>query len=186
MGRRTYGAPDPEAIWAQLRQVFDPEDFGDLVNEAPEVFEKERKFREQEEARAAEKQAGVLRLINYFRVRGHQAARLDPLGLAAMPRVPDLDPAFHGLGAEDMDTVFNTGTLAASADFSSPRNVTLNAGGQAMSVGLSSANFVIVAVINGSDPTNVSGSAHIITIRLEAMSFLIGYAFAMAAALCRA
>ena len=45
-----------------------------------------------------------------------------------------------------------------------------------------SANFIIVAVINQSDPTNVAGSAHIITIRLEAMSFLIGYAFAMAAA----
>ncbi|MFA5938829.1 MAG: 2-oxoglutarate dehydrogenase E1 component [Sinimarinibacterium sp.] len=66
------------------------------------------------DARAAEKQAGVLRLVNYFRVRGHQAARLDPLGLAATPRVPDLDPAFHGLGSEDMDTVFNTGSLAAA------------------------------------------------------------------------
>jgi putative MATE family efflux protein len=44
------------------------------------------------------------------------------------------------------------------------------------------ANFVIVAVINRLDPTNVAGSAHIITIRLESMSFLIGYAFAMAAA----
>ena len=45
-----------------------------------------------------------------------------------------------------------------------------------------SANFAIVAVINGMDPTNVSGSAHIITIRLESMSFLVGFAFAMAAA----
>ena len=41
-------------------------------------------------------------------------AKLDPLGRAPMPRVPDLDPAFHGLGAEDMDTVFNTGSLAAA------------------------------------------------------------------------
>ncbi|MEQ1438314.1 2-oxoglutarate dehydrogenase E1 component [Fontimonas sp. SYSU GA230001] len=66
------------------------------------------------DARAAEKQAGVLRLINYYRVRGHQAAKLDPLGLAPVPRVPDLDPAFHGLGPEDMDTVFNTGSLVAA------------------------------------------------------------------------
>ncbi|MDR3416788.1 MAG: 2-oxoglutarate dehydrogenase E1 component [Nevskia sp.] len=66
------------------------------------------------DVRALEKQAAVLRLINYYRVRGHQAARLDPLGLAPMPKVPDLDPAFHGLGPEDMDTVFNTGTLAAT------------------------------------------------------------------------
>ncbi len=56
----------------------------------------------------------MLRLINYYRVRGHQAAKLDPLGLAPIPSVPDLDPAFHGLGPEDMDTVFNTGSLAAT------------------------------------------------------------------------
>jgi 2-oxoglutarate dehydrogenase E1 component len=66
------------------------------------------------DAKAAEKQAGVLRLINYYRVRGHQVARLDPLGLAPTEVIKDLDPAFHGLGPEDMDTVFNTGTLAAN------------------------------------------------------------------------
>jgi 2-oxoglutarate dehydrogenase E1 component len=68
------------------------------------------------DAQAAEKQAGVLRLINYYRMRGHQAARLDPLGLAPIDNIPDLDPAHHGLGPEDMETVFNTGTLAAGAD----------------------------------------------------------------------
>ena len=66
------------------------------------------------DAAAAEKQAGVLRLINYYRVRGHQAAKLDPLGLAAMPVLQDLDPSFHGLSPQDMDTVFNTGSLAAA------------------------------------------------------------------------
>ncbi|HEX8905226.1 MAG TPA: YciI family protein [Longimicrobiaceae bacterium] len=30
----------------EIRQVFDAEDFGDLVNEVPEVFEAERRFRE--------------------------------------------------------------------------------------------------------------------------------------------
>ncbi len=59
------------------------------------------------------KQAGVLRMINAFRVRGHQRAQLDPLGLSERPEVPDLDPAFHGLGASDLDTTFHTGTLAA-------------------------------------------------------------------------
>jgi 2-oxoglutarate dehydrogenase E1 component len=66
------------------------------------------------DARAAEKQAAVLRLINYHRVRGHQAARLDPLGLAPIELIPDLDPAFHGLTGADMDTVFNTGSLATA------------------------------------------------------------------------
>ncbi|HET8881715.1 MAG TPA: 2-oxoglutarate dehydrogenase E1 component [Solimonas sp.] len=68
------------------------------------------------DAQAAEKQAGVLRLINYYRMRGHQAAKLDPLGLAPIDNIDDLDPAHHGLGPEDLETVFNTGTLAAGAD----------------------------------------------------------------------
>ena len=63
---------------------------------------------------AAEKQAAVLRLINYYRVRGHQAARLDPLGLAPIAKVPDLDPAFHGLSDSDLNAEFNTGSLAAA------------------------------------------------------------------------
>ncbi len=68
------------------------------------------------DAKAAEKQAGVLRLINYYRMRGHQAARLDPLNLAPQASIPDLDPAFHGLGPEDLETTFNTGTLAVGSD----------------------------------------------------------------------
>jgi len=59
------------------------------------------------------KQAGVLKLINAYRVRGHQAARLDPLGLAARPEVPDLDLDFHDLDTRDLDTEFDTGSLAA-------------------------------------------------------------------------
>ncbi|MCP5142392.1 MAG: 2-oxoglutarate dehydrogenase E1 component [Gammaproteobacteria bacterium] len=59
----------------------------------------------------AEKQAAVLRLINAWRVRGHQAADLDPIKLRERSRVADLDPGFHGLDDEDLDTVFNTGSL---------------------------------------------------------------------------
>lgn len=60
---------------------------------------------------AAEKQAAVLRLINAYRVRGHQAANLDPLQLRDPQVVPDLDPAFHNLTEADMDRSFNTGSL---------------------------------------------------------------------------
>ncbi|MEX0732475.1 MAG: 2-oxoglutarate dehydrogenase E1 component [Aquisalimonadaceae bacterium] len=59
----------------------------------------------------AEKQAAVLRLINAWRVRGHQAADIDPLDLRAPPDVPDLEPAFHNLTEADMDREFNTGSL---------------------------------------------------------------------------
>ncbi|MBI3171374.1 MAG: 2-oxoglutarate dehydrogenase E1 component, partial [Hydrocarboniphaga effusa] len=64
---------------------------------------------------ALQKQSAVMRLINYYRVRGHQAARLDPLGLVSIPNIPDLDPAFHGLAEGDLSAEFNTGTLAAAA-----------------------------------------------------------------------
>jgi 2-oxoglutarate dehydrogenase E1 component len=67
-------------------------------------------------AEAVEKQAAVLRLINYYRVRGHQAARLDPLGLAPPQKIPDLELAHHNLSEADLDTSFNTGTLAGVGD----------------------------------------------------------------------
>ncbi len=62
---------------------------------------------------AAEKQASVLRLINAYRTRGHQAANLDPLKLRDRPPVHDLDPSFQNLTEADMDRAFNTGSLVA-------------------------------------------------------------------------
>jgi putative MATE family efflux protein len=44
------------------------------------------------------------------------------------------------------------------------------------------ANFVVIAVINAMDPSNVSSAAHMNTIRLESLSFMSGIAFATAAA----
>ncbi len=57
------------------------------------------------------KQVAVLQLINAYRFRGHRQADLDPLHQHERPDVPELDPAFHGLGEEDLETVFNTGSL---------------------------------------------------------------------------
>ncbi len=68
------------------------------------------------DSRAAEKQAAVLRLINAHRVRGHQAAEVDPIRLRERPPVEDLDPAYHGLTAADLDTVFNSGSLFGIGD----------------------------------------------------------------------
>jgi 2-oxoglutarate dehydrogenase E1 component len=57
------------------------------------------------------KQVSVLQLINAYRFRGHEHADLDPLELRDQDLVPELHPAFHKLNEEDMDTVFNTGSL---------------------------------------------------------------------------
>jgi len=63
----------------------------------------------------ARKQAAVLRLLTAFRSRGHLAADLDPLGLAAKHPAPDLELAFHGLSAADLGIEYDTGTYAAAA-----------------------------------------------------------------------
>lgn len=58
-----------------------------------------------------QKQVAVLQLINAYRFRGHSQATLDPLEQHPRPPVPELDPAYHQLGAADMDTVFHTGSM---------------------------------------------------------------------------
>lgn len=57
------------------------------------------------------RQVNLLQLIAAYRVRGHQKAKLDPLGLMHREHVPDLELSHHGLSAGDMDTVFQTGSL---------------------------------------------------------------------------
>ena len=48
--------PDGEEFEIELRQVFSEEDFGpELAAQVPEVFEAERKFRAEEEARAEDR-----------------------------------------------------------------------------------------------------------------------------------
>ncbi|MFA5678859.1 MAG: 2-oxoglutarate dehydrogenase E1 component [Pseudomonas sp.] len=57
------------------------------------------------------KQVGVLRLIQAYRMRGHQASTLDPLGLWQREQIADLTLAEYGLTDADLDTVFHTGEL---------------------------------------------------------------------------
>ena len=58
-----------------------------------------------------QKQINVLQLINAYRVRGHQHATLDPLGLQKREKVADLDIGYHQLTGADLDTKFNVGSL---------------------------------------------------------------------------
>ena len=48
--------PHDEETEIEVRQVFDAEDFGELQEQVPEVFEAERKFREREDALREERQ----------------------------------------------------------------------------------------------------------------------------------
>jgi hypothetical protein len=53
--------PTNETFEVEIRQVFEEEDFGDLADKVPEVFEAERKFRAEEEARRQERQQAANR-----------------------------------------------------------------------------------------------------------------------------
>ena len=57
------------------------------------------------------KQVRVLQLINAYRVKGHQKARLDPLNLLPISQIKEMTLAGNNLSEADMDTVFNTGSL---------------------------------------------------------------------------
>ncbi len=59
------------------------------------------------------KQASVSRLINSYRIRGHEVAKLNPLGQAHHAPVADLELDFHDLNQSDLEHEFATGSLAA-------------------------------------------------------------------------
>lgn len=62
-----------------------------------------------------QQQVNVLRLINAYRFLGVRLAQLDPLQRYPQPDIPELDPAYYGLMAVDMATVFETGSLVGPA-----------------------------------------------------------------------
>ncbi len=62
------------------------------------------------------KQVRILQLINAYRVKGHQRARLDPLSLNPLSEVKEMTLAGNDLSEADLDTVFNTGSLFGVED----------------------------------------------------------------------
>ena len=112
---------NPDNITASWRQRFDKihsgstedtphsaivERFERLAISEPGKLAKMQGFTEQ----SVKKQSAVARLINHYRVKGHQIAANNPLGRnVQMPA--DLEPIYYGLTDADMNTVFDTGGL---------------------------------------------------------------------------
>ncbi|MEB0207294.1 2-oxoglutarate dehydrogenase E1 component [Pseudomonas sp. CCC3.1] len=69
------------------------------------------------------KQVEVLRLIQAYRMRGHQAAQLDPLGLWQRPAPADLSINHYGLTNADLDTTFRAGDLYIGKEEASLREI---------------------------------------------------------------
>ncbi len=66
------------------------------------------------EAREVEQfylQSRVDKLIESYRLHGHMAATVDPLGRPRTTATPGLDPAYFGLGEEHMERTFDPGML---------------------------------------------------------------------------
>jgi len=80
--------------------------FEKLAITAPGKLAQLRGFTEE----SVRKQSAVARLINHYRVRGHQIADNNPLGKSK--KIPaDFDLAYYGLTELDMDTLFDIGSL---------------------------------------------------------------------------
>ncbi len=123
---------DPNEVSQEWREEFDklPKVQGTVVQDIPHSIVREHFRYLSKNQRAAQqplpvsgvssehekKQVRVLRMINAFRVRGHQAATIDPLGLMLREDVPDLDLHFHELSAADLDTTFQLGSLFFGAE----------------------------------------------------------------------
>ncbi len=75
-------------------------------------------------ARTAEiaKEAGIMQMINAYRVRGHLIADLDPLG-AEPSHHAELDPETYGLTIWDLDREFLTGSLGEAIGEGGPKPV---------------------------------------------------------------
>ncbi len=115
---------DPNSVPNEWRQYFDslPRVEGAIMGDVPHSTIQEQFLllgKDRNRAVSAgsgsvssdfdRKQVQVQRLINAYRIRGHQRAALDPLGLMQRERVPDLELGFHDLSPADLDTVFQIG-----------------------------------------------------------------------------
>ena len=97
------------------------ERFADLATQSHRRLAQLQGFTEE----SVKKQAAVSRLINHFRVRGHQIANSNPLGNSTQP-ASDMDPSYYGLTELDMDTLFDTGAIQGGVDRLPLRNIIEN------------------------------------------------------------
>ena len=109
---------DPTAVEPEWRAYFEAllaeVESGAVENDHDVIRARYRDTVSQPQGRsgvAEGKQVAVLQLINAYRVRGHQQAKLDPLGLQEQHPLAELDAAYHALTPADMETEFNTGSL---------------------------------------------------------------------------
>ncbi len=99
---------DPDSIPTRWREWFDalPPVSGTPLTVPPQSVSN---------APCDSRQVSVLQLINAYRFLGVRRADLDPLKRFPLPEVPELDPSHYGLTTEDVNRLFDTGSLVAPA-----------------------------------------------------------------------
>ncbi len=120
---------DPETVSVTWRSYFDNLPDQPSVNGSSEASHSQKRdqfrnlgFRAQaaapmsEDAEHREKQVKVLQLINAYRFNGHAKARTNPLASGEQKEIPELTLGFHSLTNADLDTVFNSGSMASLGD----------------------------------------------------------------------
>jgi 2-oxoglutarate dehydrogenase E1 component len=112
---------DPDSVSAKWKAYFDGfkgREAGDVPHSAVvhEIALAGKRAARGEGGNAAasgdDRERGVGKLLTAYRSRGHLAANLDPLGMAAKPEAPDLTLGFHKLSEPDLDGSFSTGGVA--------------------------------------------------------------------------
>lgn len=113
---------DPEQVSEEWKRIFDQLPGHPLQAEQPhsrvrEYFRRLAQETKHYHAQVSDpdvdaKQVRVLQLINAYRFRGHEAAKLDPLELWNREPVAELEPSFHHLTKHDMEETFNVGSFA--------------------------------------------------------------------------
>lgn len=113
---------DPNSVDPGWKRAFESLSELESLSAMPPVSSETRPASDQDysyrgerwSAESARRQSAVLRLINSYRTRGHQIANIDPLGLIEPEQLPEFDLEFQGLTEQDLDTEFDTGSLAAA------------------------------------------------------------------------
>jgi 2-oxoglutarate dehydrogenase E1 component len=103
---------DPDSVDPSWRDKFALLQFSVAEKKAPGVAWASPSAEAYEQG--LRKQAAVSRLIDRYRMIGHQAADNNPLRPGAQARPRELDPASYGLAAQDMDAPFYTDILKSS------------------------------------------------------------------------
>ena len=102
---------DPMSVDLRWREFFADFDGDESARASPGASGDGKDLAGRQISALTEQQMKVVALINANRYRGHRGADIDPLKVYERPPVPDLHPKHYGFGEDDLDRVFNTGTL---------------------------------------------------------------------------